>query len=172
MATTFPAPTPKIPRLYQQGTIYRLIISNEDAPPGCSKPKRVVCTYHNGQRIHGSGPHAPSSHPPVVLSAKGQDSIIWVGAEPFEIQLEVDSPKGAPGNPFYRPLDASNKWQATQGTDNTWRINTGPVKPETWGEEDPLKDPIEYKFSAYALTATGASVTNSESLDPHIVVEP
>ena len=155
------ATKPEAKKAYEQRIVYRLLVADEDAPPGHAKPKRVVCTYHNGVRIHG---HAHQAHPAVVVSAKDQDEILWVGAGPFEIELELASGELGPANPFYRP---PGQWKASKGNDGVWRLASGPVNPVGL-----LAQSAEYKFSAYALDSNGARKDDSEPLDPHIIVEP
>ena len=157
-------------KVFEQRIVYRLVISNE-AAQGEAKPYRVVCTYHNGQRIHGK--HTPDQpldqHPPIVVSAKDQDEILWIAAVPFEIVLELAPGELGPDNPFYRPLGPApqNPWKASKGNDNTWRFATGPVNPLGL-----LAPSTEYKFSAYALDGNGKRKDDSEPLDPHVIIEP
>jgi hypothetical protein len=146
-------------KLFEQRIVYRLLVADEDAPAGSPKKRRVVCTYHNGVKIHGSK-HA--NHPPVLISARDQDEIIWAGAVPFKVSLKRAPDEKGPDDPFFR---SQSLWIASEGNDGLWRMSTGPANPAG------LNGPVEYKFTVIRLK-DGRPDPESEPLDPHIILEP
>lgn len=146
-------------KVFEQRVVYRLLVTDEEAPPGSKKPRRVVCTYHNGVRIHGNK-HA--NHPPVVVSARDQDEILWAGAVPFRVGLKLSPNETGPADPFFRSQEL---WIASEGNDGVWRMSTGPVNPVG------LTEATEYKFTVTRLNS-GRPDPESEPLDPHIILEP
>jgi hypothetical protein len=138
---------------------YRLLVTNEEVPAPARKPRAVVLTYHNGARIRGN---KHGAHPPIVISAREQDEVLWTGPGPFRITLAPTELKG-PANPFFR-----TSWNASKGKDDVYRLVSGPVNPAGLG-----KDAVEYKFNVVAQVAeNGADDDGSEPLDPHIIIEP
>jgi len=145
-------------KVFEQRIVYRLLITDEAAPTGSPTSRRVVCTYLGGVRIHGNK-HA--NHPPVVVSAKDQDEILFAGNVPFKVSLKLDDETGHP-DPFYR---SHTLWTASQGNDGVFRVVTGAVNPAN------LNGPTQYKFSVVRLKGAVAD-PDSEPLDPHIILVP
>lgn len=155
--------------------IYRLKITDEKNLTGVGKPRMIVCTYPNGHRSHGKGPHG--NHPPVILTVRNQDEIVWTGPVNFKVTLEFNGylrtradqvlrrPKSSRlkslPSPFYRTT-----FLASKGSDGVYRVASGPVNKEKVSRR------AEYKFTVTRLTSAGVVDQNSEPLDPHIVVEP
>lgn len=151
-------------KVFEQRIVYRLVITVENTPPGHAKPKWVGCTYHNGDQIHGSNEALHGKHPPVVVSVKDQDEVVWISSQPFEIRMKLSEGEMGPTEaPFYRPMP----WKAIQGNDGTWRVSSGPAKPHPL-----LQSSTEYKFAAHALDGNGNPLTDVDPLDPHIVIDP
>ena len=151
-------------KAFEQRIVYRLAISADDTPPGHAKSKWVGCTYHNGAQIHGSNPALHGKHPPIVISVKDQDEIVWVGTQPFEIRLKLSAGETGPTEaPFYR----TGPWRASLGNDGTWRVASGPAMPHPL-----LLSSTEYKFSAAVLGDDGKPLPDCDPLDPHIILEP
>lgn len=155
--------------------IYRLKITDELNPTGIGKPRRIVCTYPNGHRSHGSGPHG--NHPPVILTVRNQDEILWTGDVNFKVTLEfrgyvrtradevlrrpIPSRLRSLVSPFYRTT-----FVASKGSDGKYRVASGPL------DKGKVTRRAEYKFTVTRLTSAGVVDQKSERLDPHIVVEP
>jgi hypothetical protein len=143
----------------EQRVVYRLTVTDEDNPQKDAKKRGIWCTYHNGARIHGKG---TGTHPPIVISAKDQDEVLWAGSVPFRIAFEVHLGNG-PSNPFYR-----TDWNALMGNDGVYRVATGPANPTLIG-----KSSVEYKYTVTRqLKESGADDPDSEPLDPHFIIDP
>lgn len=71
------------------------------------------------------------THNPIKLSVRDQDSVTYFAKKAFTItEFRPKQKQGAP-YPFLRPLDPP--WEAQQGLDGTWRVNSGPPKQEAIG---------------------------------------
>jgi len=77
-------------------------------------------------------------HDAVKLSVREQDSVTYYAAKAFTISEfhPKDDKQNAP-YPFSRPLEPLGRnqqgWEAQEGLDGIWRVNSGPAKPEAIG---------------------------------------